>query len=268
MNAPLTEITDRPITRRLALSALASGPLACQRSRRPASLAAPPTATANAAFGGLNVATAGPMRDGERGGIAVVLLHGWGAPGDDLVPLGEALARPGSRFYMPAAPLPEQGGGRAWWHLDLDRPPWDPAQERAPNPAVPAARQAVQAVLRTIIERQAPTALVLGGFSQGAMLALDVALAGAPAVHRVAALSGVVLPDSKAALQASAGGTRPPVFMSHGRYDQIVPFAAGDHGRQQLEGAGFQVTWRPFPGAHEIPPEVVRELAAFIFPST
>jgi predicted esterase len=73
-------------------------------------------------WGGLNVARLSDMSEDERGGSAVVVLHGWGAPGDDLVPLAEALARPGVRFFVPAAPLPEMGGGRAWWHLDPNTP--------------------------------------------------------------------------------------------------------------------------------------------------
>jgi phospholipase/carboxylesterase len=48
---------------------------------------------------------------------AVVLLHGWRAPGDDLVPLAEDLVRPGTRCFVPEGPLVELGGGRAWWHL-------------------------------------------------------------------------------------------------------------------------------------------------------
>jgi phospholipase/carboxylesterase len=278
MNASLGEPTppQRKISRRHALlTALASGPLACQRANRPERPAASTAATtpANPGFGGLPVVTAGPMRDGERGGVAVVLLHGWGAPGDDLVPLGQALARPGSRFYMPAAPLAELGGGRAWWHLDLDRPGLAQEDElppgHQPNPEVTAARAAVQGVLRTIIERQAPTSLVLAGFSQGAMLALDVALAAAPAVHRVAALSGFLLADSIPALRAAgAAPSRPPVFQAHGRQDQVVPFAAGDRGRELLERHHFEVTWRPFNGGHTIPPETVRELGAFCFPAT
>src|SRR4051812_49335758 len=102
------------------------------------------------------------MGEDERGGIAVVALHGWGAPGDDLVPLAEALNRPGARFFVPAAPLPEMGGGRAWWHLDpSSRPPHASTDELPPHfrptPAVEAARGAVQALISTVVERYAPT---------------------------------------------------------------------------------------------------------------
>src|SRR4051812_23797063 len=98
---------------------------------------------------GLGVVVLGARpTEGEGGGTAVVLLHGWGAPGDDLVPLARSFLRPGVRCFVPAAPLPETGGGRAWWHLDAeDRPAhaWeDEGAPTTPNAAVLSARAAVQ----------------------------------------------------------------------------------------------------------------------------
>src|SRR3954463_8789530 len=102
-----------PITRRSALMlAMTAGQLGCRAD-------APPTAAGD--WGGLDVARVGRMREDERGGAAVVLLHGWGASGNDLVGLAQSLERSGTRFFVPAAPLAE-GMGRAWWHLDADRP--------------------------------------------------------------------------------------------------------------------------------------------------
>ena len=112
---------DASFSRRKALlGTLAAAPFGCRRS----GMAASDEAREILAWGGLKVARVSSMRDDDRGGSAVVVLHGWGAPGDDLVPLAEALNRPGVRFFVPAAPLPEMGGGRAWWHLDPNtRPP-------------------------------------------------------------------------------------------------------------------------------------------------
>jgi phospholipase/carboxylesterase len=199
----------------------------------------------------------------------VVLLHGWGAPGDDLVPLARELDRPRTRFFVPAGPLPEMGGGRGWWHLDpTDRPAhaWDD-QEAAghqPHRQVLAARTAIQTVLRTIQTRYRPDALLLGGFSQGAMLSLDVALCADPGVQRVFALSGVMLADSLPALKAPRP-TRPPVFVSHGRQDPVLPYQAGAKAKDLLERHGYQVDFHPFEGGHGIPPEVVEALRGFLF---
>src|SRR5574338_747614 len=76
--------------------------------------------------GGLHTRLAGGT-DGRGGGNgpAVVLLHGYGAPGDDLVVLSDYLDAPaGTRFFFPAAPLPMPlgyGDARAWWMIDMAR---------------------------------------------------------------------------------------------------------------------------------------------------
>jgi phospholipase/carboxylesterase len=221
-------------------------------------------------WGGLDVARVSGMREDERGGTAVVVLHGWGAPGDDLVPLAEALMRPGVRFFVPAAPLAEMGGGRAWWHLDPNtRPPHASTDQLAPgfgpSPTVVAARAAVQALIATVVDRYGPTTVALLGFSQGAMLSIDVGLAGAPDVQLVVAMSGVLLMDSVAALTAPHP-TRPRFLLSHGRQDPVVPFANGTRAKDLLEKHGFSVTWRPFEGGHEIPSPVLADVDRFLFP--
>ncbi len=209
------------------------------------------------------------MRDDERGGTAVVLLHGWGAPADDLEPLARALDRPRTRFFLPAGPLTEFGGGRAWWHLDLDDRSMYAANAEVPPGYQPhrpviAAREVVQAQLRTIQERHAPDSIAIAGFSQGAMLALDVALAASPPVDRVAVLSGVLLADSIPAVR-TARPSKPAVFVSHGRDDQVVPFHGGELAKEILESHGFAISWHPFDGGHEIPPAIVEELRVFLF---
>src|SRR5262249_3468379 len=120
--------------------------------------------------------------------LAVVLCHGFGAPGDDLVALGpEILARAPAlrarvRFYFPAAPIllggPFLGDARAWWELDVERfnravMTRDYEDLRHEEPAgLAAARIQLHALIETLAEPR----LALGGFSQGAMLATDVTL--------------------------------------------------------------------------------------------
>ena len=66
--------------------------------------------------------TGGTDREGGGTGPVVVLLHGYGAPGTDLVPLWRELAVPREvRFVFPEAPLALGNGGRAWWQLDMAR---------------------------------------------------------------------------------------------------------------------------------------------------
>jgi phospholipase/carboxylesterase len=209
------------------------------------------------------------MPDDERGGTAVLLLHGYGAQADDLVSLARSLQRPRTRFILPAAPLSLPGGGRAWWDIEAgDRPRYVTdevgAQPPAPNSQLEAARRDVQAVLARTVHLYAPEELFIVGFSQGAMLSLDVALAGAPSVQRVGVLSGALLTDAVALLDAPRK-IRPAVFISHGREDTRLPFFGAERMKSELEERGFSVTFEPFSGGHEIPEAVVSELRRFLF---
>jgi phospholipase/carboxylesterase len=210
-----------------------------------------------------------PPRQGEPRQL-VVLLHGWGADGDDLVPLARALARPRTRFIVPEAPLARGDRGRAWWHLGGDDRP-QPATGPGPGPEVShpdllGARRAIQAIVRTLREQQAPERLCLAGFSQGAMLALDVALSTDPPVDCVAVLSGALLRDSLPGL-AARSSSPPEVLLAHGRQDPVLPYDGAERARSLLGERGLRVRWLPFEGGHSIPREVREELRRFLFAS-
>jgi len=268
MMAPTVAAGRASFSRRSALLAtLSAAPFGCRRA--PGRHAAPADGGVAASWGGLQVVRVSSMRDDERGGAAVIVLHGWGAPGTDLVPLARALQRPGVRFFVPAGPLPEIGGGRAWWHLDPNtRPPHATSDQVPPdfqpNPAVLAARSAVLGLIAGVVQQHAPTSVALVGFSQGAMLSIDVALAGAPGVDRVVAMSGALLMDSVPAL-AAPPAPRPRFLLSHGRHDPVVPFSGATRAKELIEKHGLTVAWRPFEGGHEIPPGLLPDVDRFLF---
>jgi len=220
-------------------------------------------------FGGLGVTHVTQMHSTERGGRAVVLLHGYGAPGDDLVPLAHALLQPRTRFVLPAAPLAVGNGGRAWWAFDSPERPLkldgsEAISAAGSTPSLAAARSAVQRVLADTIRYFSPDTVSIAGFSQGAMLSLDVALCAPPAVARVGLLSGALLVDAAVRL-AGFADRKPAVFVSHGRQDPTLPFRGAERLEAELTAHGFDVTWRPFEGRHEIPEKTVRELGGFLF---
>jgi phospholipase/carboxylesterase len=126
-----------------------------------------------------------------------------------------------------------------------------------------AARAAVESMLDAIEETMRPPRLVLGGFSQGAMLSLDVALRSPRPLAGLVLLSGTQIAAAEwAPLYASRRGL--PVFMSHGSEDPILPFRVSETLRGTLAAAGLAVEWVPFRGAHGIPPSVVAGLSAFL----
>jgi phospholipase/carboxylesterase len=205
----------------------------------------------------------------------VVLLHGFGAPGDDLVSLGDAVGAPaGTRFVFPQGPLSLNlgfGDSRAWWMIDWNRVNQDIAAGRFRDlsrevpKGLPAARQGVLAMLKETIHRLGadPKRTVLGGFSQGAMLACDVMLRTDDPFAGLVLLSGTLLAqDEWAPLMPKRRGL--PVFQSHGTHDEILPYALAERLRDELTQAGLRVEWHSFRGGHDIPDGVVAQLGAFI----
>jgi phospholipase/carboxylesterase len=213
-------------------------------------------------------------RDGAHDGPVVVLLHGFGAPGDDLVSLSHALdAPPSTRLVFPEGPIElgnQYSDGRAWWRIDLEQRLR--RQERGERPDIadvpeglPAARASVAALLAGVEAElhPPPGKVVLGGFSQGAMLALDVALASTHALAGLALMSAThIAADQWARRFEQRRGL--PVFMSHGMDDALLPFSVADGLRETLMAHGIPVEWVPLRGGHGIPQSVVVALSAFL----
>src|SRR5690348_16444246 len=125
---------------------------------------------------------------GSGQGPVVILLHGFGAPGDDLIPLAEALSVPrGIRFLFPEGPLSLSmgyGDPRAWWLIDMARLEADRAAGRVRDLShdrprgLPAAREIVEKFVMEL-PRVMPIDFkktIIGGFSQGAMLSCDTVM--------------------------------------------------------------------------------------------
>jgi phospholipase/carboxylesterase len=226
-------------------------------------------------LGDLNVRiTGGTDREGAGTGPVVILLHGFGAPGDDLVPLWRTIAAPrGTRFVFPEAPLdlgPRYMGGRAWWPIDLEaRMRREAMGDRRDIAEVPdgleAARVKVQSLLDDVDRTLQPTPgkTVLGGFSQGAMLSLDVALHSSQALAGLVLMSGTHIAASEWATRFE-GRRGLPAFMSHGRGDELLPFAVSEGLRDTLTAHGLRVEWVAFQGGHGIPPGVLDGVGAFL----
>lgn len=218
---------------------------------------------------GLEVETVGD--DLPRDVPVVVLLHGYDGFPSDLSPFAASFGLP-ARFVFPAGLVEltaSDRGGRAWWRIDAAaRAEAVRRGERrdlsTASPAgLPAARAALVALLDHIEITYAPRALVVGGFSQGAILSCDVALRTPRELAGLVMLSGArVTATEWASLLERRGGL--PTFISHGRGDADLAFEAAEALANDLDRAGVALTWLPFDGGHETPLVVLRALKRFL----
>ena len=207
---------------------------------------------------------AGPRRPPKRPGPPrqlVVLLHGVGADGADLIELAPALALrlPQAAFVAPDAPQPCDMApfGRQWFSLRDRRPAALLAGVRASAPLLDAFLDA-ELARHGLDNRQ----LALVGFSQGTMLALHVALRRAPALAAVLGFSGALLGAERLAEELVA---RPPVFLVHGDADEVVPVTALHAAVGGLQAAAVPVQWSVRRSlTHAIDPESIAHGGAFL----
>ena len=202
--------------------------------------------------------------------MVIVICHGFGAPGDDLVPLGQELARAiptlgqSARFVFPQAPLSLDGMGwgdaRAWWMIDMAK--LQLAQQtgqlrdlRTEKPQGMAAAR--NQLLQLLTELQTETGIpwskfVLGGFSQGAMIAVETLRHLPEPIGGAILFSGTLINESEWR-QPSPNLRGLPVMQSHGRSDVILPYSLALELKQLLEDQGSTVRFIEFSGGHAIP---------------
>jgi phospholipase/carboxylesterase len=179
-----------------------------------------------------------------RADALVVLLHGYGADGNDLIALAHEWRDllPRVAFIAPHAPelLPMADfGGRQWFPLSSR----DPSDLWA---GVTTAGPLLDAFLDAQLQRRRLTSdrLALVGFSQGTMMALHVGLRRKEPMAAIVGYSGVIAGPER----LSASPAAPPVLLVHGEADEVIPVEAVDLTRETLAAQGFLVEWHRRPG--------------------
>lgn len=186
-------------------------------------------------------------RYGRKTGEAealVILLHGLGADGNDLIGLAPHFAQvlPHAAFVSPHAPFPCDMApfGRQWFSFQVQT-----------AEAILAGVRAAATHLDAYIDREleayklSDESLALVGFSQGGMMALHVALRRANACAAVVAYSSMLVGAE------TLGGeirSRPPVLLVHGEADEVVGFGAMGMAQEALKANGVAVTALARPG--------------------
>lgn len=202
----------------------------------------------------------GPRLAPASGGPAkqiVILAHGYGSNGQDLIGLAPYLAQalPEAAFVSPNAPEPVPGypGGHQWFPISR----LDPQLMAA---GVRGAAATLDGFIDAELERHdlPPSACALVGFSQGTMMSLHVGLRRPEPLGAVLGLSGML---------ADAGPitSRPPVALVHGSHDEVIPVGALFAALDGLAAAGVPALWRISHGTgHSVAEDGLALGAAFL----
>lgn len=190
----------------------------------------------------------------------LVLLHGYGSNEQDLFGLTPYLDE---RLLVISARAPHElmPGSYAWFDLDITPRgiSIDPEQAEASRLLVGEFVSAAADLYQVDAKR-----IVVGGFSQGGIMAALLGLTQPRSLAGIVVMSGMIrseLLPQLAPLEELAGK---PWLMQHGLYDQVLPVSLGRAGRDFLATTPIDLTYREYPIAHEISAESLRDLTTWL----
>lgn len=185
----------------------------------------------------------------------VVILHGRGADNRDLADLAPMLDNGRCRFVFPNAPRPFEAypGMTFGWTWFEGWPP-EPG-------SIDESRQLLLSFLDGIVERIPTSRLILGGFSQGALMSLDSGLRMQPPPAGIVVMSGGLYEDDMPDLRARAGQR---ILICHGTADDVVPVTFARRARLLLEEHGIDPEYHEFPIGHQVSEEEIGVVREFI----
>ncbi len=194
----------------------------------------------------------------------VIWLHGLGADATDFEPLVPMLKLPmDTRFIFPNAPeraITINAGMRMRGWYDID--PNDPGGAGAD---IQASVDAIEALLQAERDRGVPTnRIVLAGFSQGGVIALQLGLSYPERLAGIMALSTYVHDQEHLSERISFANADVPIFMAHGSADPMIPIARAVTARTALEGLGYQIDWHTYAMGHQVCPEEITHISQWL----
>lgn len=186
----------------------------------------------------------------------VILLHGMGGSGSDMIPVAGPWRRalPNTRFSAPDAPFPSGQGGHQWFRVD--------GQELRPD-HIEFVRTAFDQLIGDVVRREgfedALDKVALVGVSQGSVMALDAVASGRWKIGAVVTFAGL-LP-----LRPIPTENDIAILMIHGKNDLRIPAEASKAAAGQLRAAGFDVDLEILPGVgHTISSDGAAKALAFL----
>ena len=207
-------------------------------------------------------------QSGDNPLATIVMLHGLGADGRDFVPMAEQLDLSSIgpvRFLFPCAPhLPVtiNGGYRmpAWYDIlgaDL--------VNRQDEAGLRQSLASIEALIAHEKSRGIPASrIVLAGFSQGCAMALMTGLRHGQRLGGIAGLSGYLPLADKTAAERSLANQDVPIFLAHGRHDDVVAPVRALASRDALTALGYRLEWHEYPMGHSVCPQEVADLQQWL----
>lgn len=200
------------------------------------------------------------LETGPNPAASVIWLHGLGADGHDFEPIVPELrlAKP-VRFVFPHAPIRpvtiNQGMRmRAWYDIF----------QFGGGPEDDAGIRASQKLLDELIAAEKGKKIVLAGFSQGGAIVLQSALRYPERLAGVMALSTYLPLAQTLDKERAAANQDVPIFMAHGKFDDIIPIDRAKRSREVLDKLGYAVTWKEYPMPHSVCAEEIADISRFL----
>jgi phospholipase/carboxylesterase len=200
--------------------------------------------------------------------VAVIWMHGLGADGSDFVPIVRELDLTGCppiRFVFPHAPtMPVTINGgyvmRAWYDIlgnDLSR--------REDEAGLCASQAAIERLIGQEKSRGITAdRIVLAGFSQGCAMTIQTGLRHPEKLAGLLCLSGYVPLHTRLDAERRPANQSTPIFMAHGRGDQVIPIDRAEKSRDLLQSLGYSVEWHEYMMQHSVCMEEVDDISAWL----
>jgi len=201
---------------------------------------------------------------GENPAGTVIWMHGLGADATDFEPIVPMLqlAQP-LRFVFPNAPVRPVtiNGGmemRAWYDID-------PGAPLAGSEDIETSAQQIAQLVQQEVDNGVPSEdIVLAGFSQGGVIALQLGLSHRQKLRGIMGLSTYLHDHEHLAERADFANIDTPIFMAHGLSDPMIPITRAITSREALLGLNYQVEWHEYAMGHQVCPQEIADIAQWL----
>ena len=196
--------------------------------------------------------------------VSIIWLHGLGADGHDFEPIVPELnlgTEIGIRFIFPHAPVRpitiNNGMAMRGWY-DIGHPDLGNHQDLA------GIQQSASEIGKLVDQEiNQGHEVILAGFSQGGVVALQTGLHNEKPLRGMLILSSYLADQGQTTL-ANKPNQNTPIMMMHGSHDPVVPVDLGKRAFESLKSAGYRAEWREYPMPHSIHPQQIRDIASWL----